>query len=176
MIETKEFKWTERKIQGKLISQFWSSSLLLMPNYTPWGWFECDLFRVTKSWYHYEYEIKLTVADFKADAKKARRKWKLRRGRWDKHIDGVKHEMLAGKIGPKRFYYVVPEGLEKKIEIPDFAGLMIAHPRVTHATEIKRAPDLNKCKVELIVVNKARERAYYRYLHLIGRDERGDND
>ncbi|KKK93421.1 hypothetical protein LCGC14_2693070, partial [marine sediment metagenome] len=107
----KEFRWTERKIQGKLISQYWSSSILLMPNYTPWQWFECDLFRVTKSLYFYEYEIKLTVSDFKADARKicSTSFWD-ENGHWQRGPNRHKHDLLRERSekGPKRFYYVVP--------------------------------------------------------------------
>jgi len=34
------------------------------------GGFECDILEITKSGYSYEYEVKISVSDFKADSKK----------------------------------------------------------------------------------------------------------
>jgi len=61
---------TSKQIQHALFDQFGNASKLMIPNYTPAHWFECDLIRVTKAGYLEEFEIKISVADFKADAKK----------------------------------------------------------------------------------------------------------
>lgn len=63
-------KITELDIQIALWKDLQSSRDLVMPNYTPKKWFECDVMAVTKAGYLEEYEIKLSASDFKADAKK----------------------------------------------------------------------------------------------------------
>lgn len=70
------------------------------------GYEESDLISVTKTGYIYEYEIKISRADFKADFRKGR------------------HERLKNDLIQWRtcFWFVTPEGLIKESEIPDYAG------------------------------------------------------
>jgi hypothetical protein len=68
---------TVRDIQSRLWSNGRSAYNLMIPNYTPDRWFECDMFAITKSGYFHEFEIKLTVDDFRDDAnKKSKDRWK----------------------------------------------------------------------------------------------------
>lgn len=115
----------EYQIQNMLYHWIFGTSSLLLPNYTPKTWFECDLFAVTKAGYMREYEIKTSRADFKADARKTEpdyyredtdRKpiddtfpWVKRKGR-NKHQALAEHD----PTGPTMFWYVTPEGLEGK--------------------------------------------------------------
>ena len=70
------------------------------------GYEESDLISVTKAGYIYEYEIKISRADFKADFKKGR------------------HERLKNDLTQWRtcFWFVTPVGLVRPDEIPDYAG------------------------------------------------------
>ena len=78
--------------------------------YHPTGWFECDVFGVTRSRYWFEIEIKRTKADFCADFDKTEKHAILRN--------------LNRADGPRRFFYAVPEGLISPREIPEYAGLI----------------------------------------------------
>jgi len=60
---------TARDIQRALILPRYRQSTV-MPNYTPRGWWECDVFELTKAEMFVEYEIKLSRADFRADRNK----------------------------------------------------------------------------------------------------------
>lgn len=70
-----------------------------------------DVLGVTKDRYATEIEIKRSLSDFRADARKASRR----------------NRDLYPKRFPKFFYYLVPEKLREKVqeELPKWAGLMI---------------------------------------------------
>ncbi len=166
---------TERMIQRGLISMFRTSSRVLMPNYTPRDWWECDLFRITKAGYFYEYEIKLTRGDFKADAKKVDIHYGPHgNGKWGKFVHSRKHERLGqeGDDGPREFWWVVREDLIGLDDIEDWAGLMyarVSNPRystkwprlrvVRHARRFKRQ------KMDAGAIDRALTSAYYRYIY-----------
>jgi hypothetical protein len=107
---------TERRIQNWL----WRYLDLrghthICPNYTPKGWYECDMFSVTRSGYMVEHEIKLTLGDFRRDAAKKRYR----------DLE-AKHEQLTRghEGGPSRFYYVVPSGMIDLKDVPKWAGIL----------------------------------------------------
>jgi RNA polymerase primary sigma factor len=52
-------------IQAWLHQQRAATYAVLLPNYTPDKWHECDVFGVTRAGYFHEFEIKLTRADFR---------------------------------------------------------------------------------------------------------------
>lgn len=120
---------TQRAIQNWL---WWHLKLKghewMCPNYTPKNWFECDMFSVTKKGYFVEHEIKLSVADFKADAKKQWDKWNGKHGHEYERLTHKKHDLLLGNHpqGPTRFFYVVPSGLIQRDDVPSWAGLLYA--------------------------------------------------
>lgn len=170
---------TERDIQVSLISRFWSGSQLLMPNYTPRDWWECDLFRVTKAGYFYEYEIKLSLSDFRADRKKTMSRYgRGMDGKWGYHKVAEKHKALRERrAGPKCFYWVMPEGLVRPSEIEDWAGIIHVLER-SRLQEFRPALPFDRPKVERKEIQLARERAYFRYLHGLGsanREEKKEN-
>lgn len=71
---------------------------------------EPDVLGVTKSRYRIEIEIKRSLSDFKADAKKPHRH--------NRNFDPTIH--------PRQFYYLVPDKLVEKVKplLPPWAGLM----------------------------------------------------
>ena len=109
--------YTERTIQSRLMrDRHWRG--LTLPNYTPPNWFECDVFELTDAGFFREYEIKLTVSDFKADARKSQRR---------KGVDVFKRDLLGEPIqtkGPVQFWYVTPVGLLTPQMLPPWAGLI----------------------------------------------------
>lgn len=96
----------------------------VLPRYTPMNWFECDVFELTKSGYFREYEVKMTLADFRNDAKKMRTRYPRPWG--TPPVQENKHELLkcAYEHGPSEFWYVTPPRLIPREELPFFAGLI----------------------------------------------------
>lgn len=80
----------ERTIQLALFQHLRSTCVCAAPNYTPDGWWECDVWAVTRAGYGIEYEIKLSVHDFRADKQKAKRRWN-----GEQYISIHKHDQYA---------------------------------------------------------------------------------
>lgn len=122
------------KLADKIIRSFlndikkWNE--IIIPNfYMSW---EMDIFRMLPSWYIYEYEIKISRADFKNDFKK-----------WDKH-----KRLKNWKLQCNRFYFVVPENLVLIDEIPEYCWLIYFYetPKGGYFKTIKNAKFLHKEK------------------------------
>ena len=93
-------------------------------------WFnseEIDVLAINKSDYLTEYEVKISRSDFKADAKKSKWIWYLG---------------ATESLTPNYFYYVCPQGLILKEELPKFAGLIYATSEGLQT--IKKAPQIHK--------------------------------
>jgi hypothetical protein len=112
---------------------------------------ECDFFCVSNEGYSFEFEVKISRADFKTDSQKY------------KHTLFKKTDK-AGILVPNKFYYVVPKGLVTAEEIPKYAGLIYVGE---HAEIVKRAPFLHKNKRDLRRV--LCDKFYDRYI--VGRRE-----
>jgi hypothetical protein len=138
---------TEAKIQYDLYLHLRSRMHMLLPNYTPAGWYEADAWHFQKNGYCTEYEVKVSRADFKNDAKKQQRY------RWGDCRGAPKHArlQLGDEAGPNRFWYVTPPGLIKPDELPEFAGLLEASPEPFRhkLNRIKEAPFLHRAKREV---------------------------
>lgn len=158
---------TERSIQCAIYVKWKSASRLLVPNYTPDSWFECDVFRVTDAKYFIEYEIKLTLVDFKRDTDKKRRGYEMV-GRECRRLDErLKHERLTDgdPFGPFRFYYVMPDDMIRESDLPQWAGLIWAKrvsPEYVRLKFVRHSPRLHNAKVAADRVRRARDVCYYR--------------
>lgn len=147
-----------RLIQRRLMMDFGKRSFVI-PNYTPARWFESDIFEITKAGYFREYEVKMTRADFKADALKYSQK-------------GNKHWMLLnGSVdGPTEFYFVCPEGLIDRSEIPSWAGFFVARPltsgKAIYVQRLIKAPRLHRKKLDSEIERHAHGVCYWRYVDL----------
>ncbi len=149
----------------------------ILQNLYIFNW-ECDVFSVTKTGYSYELEIKISRSDFKADFKKDKHKifnnWKkgyyaygLGRRGWG--FDNAEYSILSsGKITyqtcANKFFYVVPEGLIKEDEVPDYAGLIYCNEDFGGSYKtIKQAPFIHKdkCDVPKLLFDKY----YWQYRH-----------
>jgi len=93
---------------------------IVVPNYYIGTW-ECDVLKVSTSGHLYEYEVKVSRADFKADFNKTM--GSVRYGTLTS-----KHDILLQGKRVNRFYYVVPEGLIDHAEVPGQCGLIYATP------------------------------------------------
>lgn len=86
----------------------------IFPNIFVGKW-EADLLEVTRSRLTYEYEVKVSRCDFHKDKKKS-----------DKYGKN-KFDVVTSGQRTNYFYYIVPKGLIKPDEVPDFAGLIYAY-------------------------------------------------
>lgn len=134
--------WTARELQVAAAYWCWhSAARLVVPNVFLYGW-ESDLLAITRAGYVWELEIKVSRADFQADMRK-----RVGNRRHGSH----KHDLLSGaaakRVGPKRFFFVVPRGLVTVDEVPSHCGLIeVGHSYSGRpvATTTRPAPDL-KC-------------------------------
>lgn len=147
---------------------------ITMPNYTPKHWWECDVFELMKSGYWYEYEVKVSRSDFRADALKNKHIPELTRKynpEWAaNHPEGFKHDILAGSCyGPNRFYFVTLSGIVAEKEIPEWAGWYETYaessdrPRV-RVVQRKPAPLRHKVKVDPKISDHLKTCAYHRFM------------
>jgi len=179
--------WIERVIYAK----YTGNHEYIMPTATPPGWWECDIFSLTKAGYMNEFEIKVSRSDFKADWKKGlgpytsakhrgfdMRKCRGRTGEFKKEWEEasrpvLKHDLLAEKCtkGPTYFWFCTPDGLLKTEDIPEYAG-HIVFPDVadgvspwTHAcmNVAKKAPALHRDKFSEKRLKTLTYRIMYRY-------------
>lgn len=148
---------------------------LACPNYTPHGWWECDLFAVTPADMFVEYEIKVSRADFFNDQEKKPQDWNSRMKEARGMENPTKHTRLERKdpLGPSRFFFVTPEGMLKDEEIPAWAGLVEIQKVGSEqwgyqwrAKERKKAPQLHREKVRQKVIDHCRTVFYYRFWNL----------
>lgn len=172
-------------IQHALYNQFGNAAALMIPNYTPAHWFECDMLRVTKAGFMDEFEIKVSVADFKVDALKGPTEHERARMASYSEADQKrfkfefrsKHQRLAegDTRGPCRFWFVMPEEIASKVEIPSWAGMITVgiyrkHVRLLnlypHHPSHRKAPQLHKAKVDPAVLTNARGVFYHRYWNI----------
>jgi len=129
----------------------------IFPNFSPVGWFECDLFSVSKAGYFYEHEIKTSRSDFLNDQHKCRVVDGKERTKYDLLLNG--HTK-----GPSQFYYLVPQDLLQPEDIPIFAGLKyILTARNNRLATIKQAPTLHRVKVQEEIVRQIQVASYYRF-------------
>lgn len=156
---------TAKQITIDLWLKLRTNSQVMIPRYTPRDWWECDLWRWTKGDATEEYEIKLSLGDFKADFKKAKRgriTFKPEGG-WVETPGTMKHEQLAtSNIGPNRFYYVMPYELAAKIDLPPYAGLWVVKDRYLYKD--KKAPNRHEGKCNIPPI-RLLQTMYHRYWH-----------
>lgn len=156
---------TAKEIQSALI---WSmrGGEIVMPNYTPPKWWECDLFTLSKADIFKEYEIKISRSDFRNDAQKGKRMLRYVDNRWA--VESVnKHKKLAERDvnGPMRFWFVAPAGIIPIEEVPAFAGLLIAE-ELKHGVDFrieKKAPKLHSEKFSQVGRDDLMRTTYNRY-------------
>ena len=165
---------TEFDLQRPLMYERYRRNFIL-PNYEPkvngrTRWWECDVFEVTDAGYWREYEIKLSRADFFADAKKDR---PVAYNYLPGAARETKHAVLArgDRSGPSRFWYVMPAGLIQPEELPCWAGLIEftlgrwqvpGQSCVQRERQVVPAPPIHNDKVDPKIVAHARSVCYWR--------------
>lgn len=125
---------------------------LVLPNYTPKNWWECDVAALTAKGYLREFEIKVSHQDFTRDF--------LKRNGSER-----KHQLLADgdHRGPTQFWFVMPEELAGRIAVPPYAGLITVVGR--YLRKVKSAPRLHNHKRQNIA-HAMGNNASHRYIEL----------
>lgn len=154
-------KYTEETIQKALRHNFLNPNSVkyFTENLNIYNW-ESDTIKFTKSGYVYEFEIKISKADFKNDFKNKKKKHSL-----------LEDKNNENKDRPNYFYYVVPDGLINIEDIPEYAGLLYVHfitignnVPYSQFIEVKKAPQLHKNKFDFKESNLM-DKFYYNYIH-----------
>lgn len=121
--KTENFNFTEEYIQKKLDGFFASSTQkYVMENLYVFGW-ESDKLIETRSGLIYEFEIKISKADFKNDFKNKEDKHKVLKSPQYAELFEEYFPVRTDKK-PNYFYYAVPEGMITVDEVPEYAGLI----------------------------------------------------
>lgn len=114
--------------------------------------FEFDIMRLTKNGLIFEYEIKISRADFKNDSKKRVKHLNYDFNKKNRQFNilednsFLKYDLYSNKKSiSNRFFYVVPNDLISVDEVPPFAGLIYYYGRGLFVIK-KNAPLMHKKK------------------------------
>jgi hypothetical protein len=119
---------TEHEMQNALRHGFVGDTDLSIPNNCAFGW-EADLIIVRKSLFTVEVEIKVTVSDFRHDAKKVEKHQALETGMYDWMPWRDQPREQRPHVRPNYFYYALPDSISGKIDVPKYAGLLVVRKR-----------------------------------------------
>lgn len=185
--------YTEELIQKRLSNNFMSPNSIkfLAENLYIYGW-ESDLWLMTKSDVTYEFEIKISKADFKNDFKHKTKKHQLFEEKYknkeiytpgyyelldrykkrninediylfEKYVEEHPSQFKYDEIMlPTYFYYAVPEDMIKEDDVPEYAGLIYMLNYYPYHKIIKQAPKLTNKKNTIEGLNLT-EKFYYNY-------------
>lgn len=142
--------YTEQKLIDALERNYLSGYTLWIRNAYIFGDWESDFLNVARSGYCNEFEVKISRSDFFNDFKKVRRHSVMKNGTY---VYWFNNEVRTQEFRPNRFWYVVPAGLIRLEEIPEYAGLIYCKPleRWPDTLDIeivKPAPVLHKQKFD----------------------------
>ena len=126
-----------KKIIGMLRSKYLNEKYKIENAYVFSNVFESDFTVLRNNGYYMEFEVKISRADFFADFRKKEKHEILRL----RKANQPKYKM------PNKFWFVVPDGLIKTDEIPEYAGLIYCS--AYYIEIIKEAPFLHKEKLDL---------------------------
>lgn len=115
--------------------------------FTGMGLMECDVLSISKSNYIYEYEIKISRADFKKDFIKKKHTNIIN----EKYTKVIKGETIY--LLPNYFNFVTPKNLIKIDEVPEYAGLIYMNEDGSFDI-IKKPKLLHKIKANDLFIRK----------------------
>lgn len=165
--KTEQKPLTEYDLQYAIIQNWNRSGNFFCPNISS-GFGEMDVLRLTRSGYAYEFEVKISRADFRADKKKEYK---------HKNYSDMFNKIPLTGIGrysvenvPNYFYYVAPKGIIPVDEVPAYAGLYEIKENplwLNYLDCIKVAPLIHKEKYpdvwRAIMLNSLNAKYFYHY-------------
>lgn len=103
---------------------------IMIPNFYHFG-YEMDVFKLSKKQLVIEYEVKISRSDFFNDFKKFQTDYgmfnELKLEFTDKK-DTLKHDLIRAGRAASSFFFVMPENMVQKHEVPSHCGLMYFRP------------------------------------------------
>lgn len=142
-------KHTEATIIKELRRRFQNGYNYRIDNAFIFGYdWESDFFCINRDGWAFEFEVKTSRSDFKADMKKPKHEiFKTGYYTQTHRSNGVDvSKQIEKKFIPNRFYYAVPCGLISKDEIPEYAGLITIDNLSLKI--VRRAPFIHRRKLE----------------------------
>jgi hypothetical protein len=137
-------KWTEARIQNALYEWLDLKKHRLIVPLAEWGSGISDLVSVDRHNLLFEFEIKLSRADFRADFRKTKHHYMKHREKFPPTVGGLLYI-------PSSFYFVTTKNLVRPSEVPSYAGLLYATPALDGHTyacdwfiQVRRAPVLHR--------------------------------
>jgi len=127
-------------------------NVLVFPN-TFIGAYEADILEITTSGYIHEYEIKLSIPDFRKDILKNY-----------KNIT-KKHDSIVNGERVNTFSYIVPENMVSTSDVPEYAGLIYikVYNGSINFKIVKKARRLSTVKIGDNIKEKCLLSTYYRF-------------
>lgn len=148
--------FTEYEIQQILANDYMSNPKYVILNLKVFNW-ESDFLACTRHGYWHEVEIKISVADFKRDKKKVKKR--------NVFNAGMPKEVYRdwSNILPNYFSYCVPYFIADKVRdlVPDYAGLIMIN-KYGRLEYIKGARQLHTVKLDENMM-RLKEKFYYAY-------------
>lgn len=138
----------ERMIQNALY-QFRTSHPVMVPN-IQMAWGESDFLSVNRGGMVYDHEIKISMADFKADFSNRSVM------KWNKHWEFGRSAPTTNHL-PNYFLYVAPAHLLTIHDVPQYAGLLHWQPATDgyerhypfgYITLVKKPPRIHDRKID----------------------------
>lgn len=151
-------KWSENQIARSLVRTFLNNKCLMVIPRSGWTGYEADLLGVTPDGRLLDFEIKISRADLKADAKKDKwwqRTWQTADGRWER---GRRARAWPVKIW--KHYYVMPaeiwhEGLAESLGSPNSGVIVLSQRHGRLCVDVVRrarpAPEAYRLKPQEIL-------------------------
>lgn len=146
------------------------------------GDYERDVCMVNQqSGYWNEYEIKISVADFKKDFTKRSKNINMglwnREKKWEqltsnKHDNFLKFAANQETKTPNRFLFVVPKNLIDRESVPPYAGLLYYDEESKSISVVKSGKLLHKNKIEQSLKEYILDKAYDRYTYMLNEMKR----
>ena len=165
---------TERTMQLALCRRWRPLCAMVLPNVHVFGW-ESDFVTLSRAGYLTEIEIKVSHADFLADARKTvsrgPRRWYGDRAPTTKH-EALTSGSILGRTGkacvcerPSRFFYACPAGMLALDEVPEWAGLLEVDA-AGRVKELRKARRLHAEPATAEQLERMHASAYHRFLAL----------
>ncbi len=161
---------TENMIQETLAKKFFNDFFVCNKFYSD---FEADFLRVTSAGFMYEYEIKISISDFRNDFKKECTD-RYRRGEAI-----LKHDMIrSGSLNIKHFYFCAPAGIIPVEEVPEDFGLWEFNREGDYQQlfmkEVQKPKSLSDHKVDRKFKLRFMEKTYWDYKHRMCEKAKGE--
>lgn len=135
---------------------------IVMPNYTPEGWWECDVLSVSDAQYATEFEVKISRADFFRDFGKEKRQGDSIMAKHDRL-------MLDNRIITE-FWFAMPAHMVAVRDIPQYAGVIYFWRDdygVVNGRAVRNAQRFNEARISLAEIDRIRRNAHFRFINAV---------